>query len=58
MFNLSAPIDEEMALQTLCGSEQMFYMMLNKFEGMTFLEGMNRLAEAIDDMRFFDPLNS
>ena len=39
-FDISHPIDVKRAIETLCGNPQMFYMMLEKFENMTFLNLM------------------
>jgi HPt (histidine-containing phosphotransfer) domain-containing protein len=36
-FSIATPIDVARATETLCGSPQMFHMMLGKFEDMTFL---------------------
>ena len=47
-FDISTPIDVKRATETLCGSPQMFYMMLSKFEDMTFLQLMQKEADAID----------
>ena len=39
-FDVSSPIDEKKATEILCGNSNMFYMMLAKFEEMTFLQLM------------------
>lgn len=47
-FDISSPIDVKRATETLCGNPAMFYMMLSKFEDMTFLSLMKAIADAVD----------
>lgn len=47
-FEIVTPIDIKRATETLCGSSQMFYMMLGKFEDMTFLQLMKLIADHVD----------
>ena len=47
-FDVTTPIDIKRATETLCGSPAMFYMMLSKFEDMTFLNLMGLIAEAVN----------
>lgn len=47
-FDISSPIDVKKAIETLCGSPDMFYTMLSKFEDMTFLHLMGEIAKAVD----------
>lgn len=54
-FDINTPIDVKRATETLCGSPQMFYMMLSKFEDMTFLDLMNKLAIEYDKVINLEP---
>jgi uncharacterized protein YjgD (DUF1641 family) len=54
-FDISLPVDEKEATKILCGNTNMFFTMLGKFEDMTFLELMQKIAEAIDDAANTDP---
>jgi hypothetical protein len=57
-FDISTPIDIARATETLCGSAQMFYMMLGKFEDMTFLKLMKDMADNVDKSKGADPSNA
>jgi HPt (histidine-containing phosphotransfer) domain-containing protein len=46
-FDVTTPIDVKRATETLCGNPAMFYMMLSKFEDMTFLNLMGLIADAV-----------
>ena len=54
-FSIATPIDVARATETLCGSPQMFHMMLGKFEDMTFLQLMKLIADSVDAARDADP---
>ena len=47
-FDISTPIDVKRGTETLCGNPAMFYMMLSKFEDMTFMNLMGACADAVD----------
>lgn len=55
-FDVSNPIDEKKATEILCGNSNMFYMMLAKFEEMTFLQLMQQIAEAVDEAEGYEAL--
>lgn len=48
-FDVSSPIDEKKATEILCGNSNMFYMMLAKFEEMTFMQLMQQIADAVNE---------
>lgn len=54
-FSIETPIDIKRATETLCGNPNMFYMMLSKFEDMTFLNLMQKIADAVDKAEGADP---
>ncbi len=47
-FDISTPCDVNKATENLCGSLDMFYTMLSKFEDMTFLHLMKEIAKGVD----------
>ncbi len=46
-FDISTPIDVKKASENLMGPK-MFYMMLSKFEDMTFLDLMGKIAKDVE----------
>lgn len=56
-FDVTTPIDIKRATEVLCGSSQMFYMMLGKFEDMTFLHLMKVIADNVNAAEGADPRN-
>lgn len=54
-FDIATPIDVKRATETLCGEPRMFYMMLGKFEDMTFLNLIGELAKQYDYIAFLGP---
>ena len=56
-FDVSRPIDEKKATEILCGNINMFYMMLAKFEEMTFMQLMQQIAQAIDEAQNYEGLS-
>ena len=54
-FDVSSPIDQKKATEILCGNSNMFYLMIAKFEDMTFMQMMQLIADAVDDAASTDP---
>ena len=52
-IDISTPIDVKKAIEQLGGMPMMFYMMLEKFEDMTLMSEMEKLAKAYDDKDFY-----
>jgi len=56
-MDVSFPIDVKKATETLGGSSDMFYMMLDKFEDMSLIDSMTRIAKDVEIKDFKEMKN-
>ena len=56
-IDISRPIDVKKSIEQLGGSPEMFYMMLEKFEDMSLLECLAKIAKDVNDSDYLNMKN-